>query len=182
MAAANRWRRLAQAAAAGGGGGGAARAGEIQVFPIALEVGKCYQHIEATRSAFVGYGAERREVFFSTNQPRYVGEFKGLEETGHLGGDSTIATFNDGNIQDNFVEFTYPGEGQTCFIQVPCSHQPFNKTLTQVYEKKTGQSAEPGTGPANSIRKFLGIYKGGRRKNTRRARRQSKKTRSRSRN
>jgi hypothetical protein len=50
------------------------------------------------------------------------------------------------------------------------------KAVTEVYETKTGQSAEPGTGPADLIRKFAGIQnkRGGkktlRRKNLRSSR------------
>lgn len=57
-----------------------------------------------------------------------------------------------------------------------------NQAIRNVYESKTGQSATPGTGPANLIRAFTGVRvprgaEGGRR--TRRKNKKSKKTRSR---
>ena len=169
-------------AAAGGGGGVGPRAGETEVFRIIPEVGKCYQHIEATRSVYIGNANHR---YFSTNKPRYVGKFIRQVRQGWGDGMDVTDIFNDG-INENRVEYSY--EGFTCFIEVPC----YQTLVKNIYEQKTGQSGIPGTGPANLIGQFMGIAKGGikkegnkkggRRKNTRRAGRKSKKTRSKSRN
>jgi len=51
---------------------------------------------------------------------------------------------------------------------------PEHYLLQNIYEKKTGQSGTPGTGPANKIRAMIGSFKGGR---TRKMKRKSKKSR-----
>ena len=66
--------------------------------------------------------------------------------------------FND-NGKENHLDYSY--QGNTCFIKVPCrvdlNSKAKNQALRNVYETKTGQSANPGQGPANLIRSFAGI-------------------------
>jgi hypothetical protein len=156
-------------------------ANEIEVFRITPEEGKCYEHIEATRSQYIGAGNRR---YFSTNQPRYVGRFIRHESQGYGDGGHSWDIFKDGG-EENRVDYSY--EGNTCFIEVPCKlnfkSKARNQALRNVYESKTGTPANPGAGPANLIRSFAGIKvprgaEGGKRK-SRRLHKKSKKTRGR---
>jgi hypothetical protein len=61
---------------------------EIEVFRITPIVGRCYQHVEATREQ--GYGTNLR--YFTTNAPRYVGRFVEQRTTG-LGEGASISFF-----------------------------------------------------------------------------------------
>jgi hypothetical protein len=158
-----------------------AQSGEIEVFHNIPEEGKCYEHIEATRSQYIGAGNSR---YFSSNQPRYVGKFIRKERRGYGDGGEVWAIFND-NGRENRVDYSY--EGNTCFTEVPCklnlNSKAKNQAIRNVYEKKTGQSAKSGNGPANLIRSYAGIKvpkgaEGGSRK-TRRLRKKSRKTRTR---
>ena len=54
---------------------------------------------------------------------------------------------------------------------------PEHYLVQNIYEKKTGQSGTPGTGPLNHIRGFIGSVKGGK---TRKARKAKKSRKSRS--
>jgi hypothetical protein len=56
--------------------------------------------------------------------------------------------------------------GQTLYIPVPLLKKDIesvikikanNAMVREVYERKTGQTAKPGHGPANTIRNFIGI-------------------------
>jgi hypothetical protein len=158
-----------------------AKPGEIEVFRISPKVDKCYEHIEATRSQYMGGGNHR---YFSTNKPRYVGKFVKQMRQGYGNGGTVWDIFNQ-NGKENRVDYTY--EGYTCFNEVPCkielNSKAKNQALRNVYESTTGKSATPGNGPANLIRSYAGIKvprgaEGGRR--TRRIKnKKSKKTRSR---
>ena len=150
---------------------------EMEVFRISPEEGKCYEHIEATRSQYIRGGNRR---YFSNNEASYVGKFIREIRRGYGDGGEVWAIFND-NGKENRIKYSY--EGHTCFIEVPCkidlNSMAKNQALRNVYETKTGQSATPGEGPANLIRSFAGIRvpkgaKGGKR--TRKSRK-NKKTR-----
>jgi hypothetical protein len=156
-----------------------AQAGEIEVFRNIPEEGKCYEHVEATRSEY-NRGQPRR-VYFTTNQPVYVGKFIRQERDGYGDHASSSAFFMNNGEE---IEVPYSWEGRTCFMEVPCklnlNSKAKNQAVRNVYENKTGQSAKPGNGPANLIRSYAGIKvpKGanGGYKKTRKAKR-SKKTR-----
>lgn len=131
---------------------------EMEVFRIAPEEGKCYEHIEATRSQDLGGGNRR---YCSSNKPRYVGKFIRDEKRysrKSADGVETRGFFND-NGTENHLDYSY--QGNTCFIKVPCkvdlNSKAKNQALRNVYESKTGHSANPGQGPANLIRSFAGI-------------------------
>jgi len=112
-----------------------AKAGEVEVFRITPEVGKCYEHIEATRT---DPNAGRFTSYFSTNQPTYVGKYihsysKGelIEEIEIPGGHgrtrreiveraTTYDVFDDNGKE---TRIKYSEEGNTCFIEVPCKTQ-----------------------------------------------------------
>jgi hypothetical protein len=83
--------------------------GEIEVFFINPEVGKCYEHVEATRKEYFGHGKFR---YFTTNTPRYVGKFIRQERKGHHDNIEVTGIFDNGR-----VEYSY---GYTCFTEVPC--------------------------------------------------------------
>jgi hypothetical protein len=91
-----------------------AQAGEVEVFRITPEVGKCYEHIEATRTLNIR-GGDRK--YYSENQPAYVGKFLRHERYGAGNGMETFAFFDD-NGKENKVEYSF--EGNTCFIEVKC--------------------------------------------------------------
>jgi len=163
-----------------------AQAGEIEVFRISPEVGKCYQHIEATRDVIIGLG-ERR--YFSTNTPLYVGKFVRHLRYGYGNGGETHAIFNKGG-DEIIVKYSYAGN--TCFIEVPCLENTIlskarNQEIRRAYELMTKQSAAPGSGAADLIREFAGTKvpkgaEGGRRKYKRSSKRKhSKKRKTRSR-
>jgi len=167
-----------------------AQVGEQEVFNIHLEEGKCYEHIEATRILPPNEGGEHR--YFSTNVPRYVGRFV-KNETIMYGGYAAerYAIFNN-RLEE--IRILYDNRGRTCFIEVPCTDvanvikdKAINQALRAIIESKTKQSAGPGLGAANLIRKFAGIKvpkgaEGGRRKYKRSSKRkQSKKRKTRSR-
>ena len=86
-----------------------ANEGEIEVFFINPEVGKCYEHVEATRKEYIGGGKSR---YFTTNTPRYVGKFIRKERYGSGDGVEVTGIFDNGR-----VEYSY---GYTCFTEVPC--------------------------------------------------------------
>ena len=107
---------------------------EKEVFRISLEVGKCYEHVEATRDEWIkgkyvmkskdnpeGY-IEPRWRYFSTNQPTYVGKFLKVERWGGHGGygdgAEVVAVFSN-NGREVRVRYSY--EGFTCFNEVPCT-------------------------------------------------------------
>lgn len=162
-----------------------ARAGEQQVFRITPEVGKCYEHIEATRSVYMGNG---ERAYFSTNQPVYVGKYlRGVRVGGYGDGAENFAIF-----QNPEEEKTIRISDNTCFIEVPCKldvdvlSKARDQAVRNVYEKATGMSAAPGTGPANLIRAFASIKvpkgaEGGRRRKTQRKQQQRKQKKHRSR-
>jgi hypothetical protein len=157
-----------------------ARAGEIEVFRINPEVGKCYEHVEATRNDNTDWEHVR---YFSTNEPRYVGEFVRAERQGYRNSSTYSCFFKIGRAE-NRVDYSYEG---TCFIEVPCvadaiASKARNQALRNVYETKTHRSATPGMGSANLIRSFAGIYapRGGiPRTRSKRGKRKNAKTRSR---
>lgn len=90
-----------------------AEAGEVEVFRITPQVGKCYQHVEATRDDYI----QGKRRYFSTNTPRYVGVFLRHEQYGQRNGADHYDFFDD-NGTENKVTYSY--EGMTCFIEVPC--------------------------------------------------------------
>ena len=105
---------------------------EMEIFRISPEEGKCYEHIEATRSQYIRGGNRR---YFSTNQPRYVGKFIREERSGYGDGGQVWAIFND-NGTENRVEYSY--EGNTCFIEAPCKGaQGGKRTRKSRKNKKT---------------------------------------------
>jgi hypothetical protein len=137
-----------------------ARAGELQVFKITPEVGKCYEHIEATRSVYMGGG---NRTYFSTNQPVYVGKYLSFLRIGGYGdGAENFAIFQNGEIRMST---------DTCFIEVPCK---LDQAVHIISEKARDESAAPGTGPANAGIKVPNGAEGGHRRKTQRKQRRQR--------
>jgi hypothetical protein len=91
-----------------------AQAGEVEVFRITPQVDKCYEHIEATRSVYIGGG---KYTYFSKNEPKYVGKFIIQKSHGDRNGAKYYDYFDD-NGKENVVQYSY--EGLTCFTEVKC--------------------------------------------------------------
>lgn len=127
-----------------------AAAGELEVFRITPEIGKCYKHVEATRSVWVDGPAPNRRRFrryFSTKEPRYVGKFVSTHQQGSGDGAHTWDFFDD-NGKVNRVDYSY--EGNTCFIEVSCM-EPTAENRARKSNVLTELSAMPP----------VGIYPGG---------------------
>jgi len=93
-----------------------ARPGETEVFRLTPEIGKCYEHAESTRQEYVGGGQFRH---YTTNEPRYVGEFMKTVRDGYGDGGTVVSYFFDSRtVTENQVNYSY--EGNTCFREVPC--------------------------------------------------------------
>jgi len=94
-----------------------AKAGEIEVLSINPEVGKCYEHVEATRSEYTrGKGFK----YYTTNSPRYVGKFIREGRIQPANPDSLISSFFDDNGTENRIN--HSPEMNTCFIEVQCKN------------------------------------------------------------
>lgn len=93
-----------------------ARPGETEVFRLTPEIGKCYEHAEATRREYIGGGQSR---YYTTNEPKYVGEFMKTLRYGYGDGGTVISHFLDSKtVTENKVDYSYAGD--TCFREVPC--------------------------------------------------------------
>jgi len=93
--------------------------GEIEVFRIPPEEGKCYEHVEATRDVYVrGEGTKYfSRKYFSTNKPKYVGKFIEFKQYGRGDGATYSSFFNrDGEK----VEIPHSYDMYTCFIETKC--------------------------------------------------------------
>lgn len=94
--------------------------GEVEVFRIDPEVGKCYKHAEHTRRA----GRWPNERYFFTGEPRYVGRLLRTERQGYGDGGTVWSIFDNDGVQ-NRVDYSY--EGRTSFVEVPCGPSAENK-------------------------------------------------------
>jgi len=93
-----------------------AKAGEIEVFPIDLEIGKCYEHVEITRPEYTrGQGFK----YYTSNSARYVGKFTRDQRIGSGDSQKIISFFND-NGTENRVD--HSPRGTTTYIEVPCKN------------------------------------------------------------
>ena len=103
---------------------------ELKVFRIDPVVGKCYEHIEATRSVALGNG---KRNYFSSNKPTYVGEFVRLDRDGYGQGGTATGVFNNNGTEVE-VHYTF----DTCFNEVPCKSNGGSKSRkTRNLNKKT---------------------------------------------
>lgn len=105
---------------------------EIEVFRITPEIGKCYEHVEATREQ----GRWPNERYFTTNTPRYVGRFIKQVQKGFGDNSSIRDYFQDNNGNEQIVDYSY--EGKTCFREVPClpNNVPSLEELSRKIVKK----------------------------------------------
>ena len=91
--------------------------GEVEVFRLTPEVGKCYKHAEYTRRT----GRWPNERYFFTGEPRYVGRFIETIHQGHGEGGYAWSIFDDDGVK-NRVDYSY--EARTSFVEVPCQGRP----------------------------------------------------------
>ena len=94
-----------------------AEPGETEVFFLALEKGKCYEHAEATRNEYIGEGKRR---YFTTNVPKYVGEFTKELQFGSGDGTEVYSYFEDSSTGETH-RIAHSYRGNTCFREVPCA-------------------------------------------------------------
>lgn len=83
-------------------------------YSIVPEVGHCYEYAEATRKQ----GKYPTERYFTTNAPRYVGEFIRSVRGGNSEYGGFCAYFKDNHCKEQRVDYSY--DGNTCFREVPC--------------------------------------------------------------
>jgi hypothetical protein len=100
-----------------------ARPGETEVFFISPEKGKCYEHVEATRDEYIGDGKRR---YFTTNVPKYVGEYTRQMRSGSGDGMEVYSYFEDSRTGKTH-EIAHSYEGNTCFLEVPCPPTPMER-------------------------------------------------------
>ena len=96
---------------------------EVEVFRITPEKGKCYKTAEFTRQT--GSYSKPPERYYTTNEPRYVGQFLGTVIMGSGDGMTADSYFVDEGGKENRVSHSY--EGRTSFIQVLCGLTAANK-------------------------------------------------------
>lgn len=112
-----------------------AKAGETEMFFIILEVGKCYEHAEATRKTYEGDGEHR---YFTSNQPVYVGKFVRIEKTGSGDWVESTAFFNN---QGNEVKIKYSYEGNTVFREVECKGNSGGRRKSKKQKRKVKKTS-----------------------------------------
>jgi len=87
---------------------------EIECWRDTPEIGKCYETVESTRRT----GPWDNRKYYSTNKPRYVGEYVGERRYGMGDGSQIYWDFKNDNGEDEEVHLSY--EGTTCVIEVEC--------------------------------------------------------------
>jgi hypothetical protein len=87
------------------------RSDEIELFRVPLEIGKCYEYAESTRSEGIFYSDKR---YYTTNPLRYVGRFLGYS----FDRNSVDAAIFDLYGEQRVVNFSHTGD--TFFNEVAC--------------------------------------------------------------
>jgi hypothetical protein len=112
-----------------------AQAGETELFFINLEVGKCYEHAEATRKTYEGNGKYR---YFTSSQPVYVGKFVRQTETGSRDEKDVNSFFNN---QGNEVKINHSYEGNTVFREVECKGNDGGRRKSKKQKRKVKKTS-----------------------------------------
>lgn len=112
-----------------------AKAGETEMFLINLEVGKCYEHAEATRKTNEG---DMEHRYFTSRQPVYVGKFVRKETTGVRDGMEITAFFNN---RGNEVKIKYSYEGNTVFREVECKGNDGGRRKSKKQKRKVKKTS-----------------------------------------
>jgi len=112
-----------------------AKARETEMFFIILEVGKCYEHAEATRKTYEGDGKYR---YFTSSQPVYVGKFVRQTKEGERGGMKVNSFFNN---QGNEVKIKYSDDGNTVFREVECKGNSGGRRKSKKQKRKVKKTS-----------------------------------------
>jgi hypothetical protein len=154
--------------------------GEVEVFRLSPEVGKCYEHAEYTRSTG-GYPSKSAARYFYMGKPKYVGRFVVTERSGWGDGGNVWSIFNDKGVK-NRVDYSY--WGKTCFREVECDEGPTEENKAKKAATIRNLNATPPTGiypgGKNYHRAKANFETLGGRKSSRKTRKTRKSRRSRS--
>lgn len=109
-----------------------AKEGETEVFFITPEVGKCYEHAEATRRT---PGVQTKSTrYFTTNQPVYVGKFLKKVIMGSGDGADVYSFFLNDEGKEVRIRSSY--EGTTCYREVQCKGSSEGGRKTRKHKRK----------------------------------------------
>jgi hypothetical protein len=112
-----------------------AKAGETEMFFLSLEVGKCYEHAEATRTTNEGSGKYR---YFTSSQPVYVGKFVRTIRTGSGDGMEADSFFNN---QGDEVKISHSYKGNTVFREVECKGNDGGRRKSKKQKRKVKKTS-----------------------------------------
>jgi hypothetical protein len=136
-----------------------------------LQPGQIYVLVETDETGFQKYNYVRIRSKTTIRIPRYVLMMDVLDTLKNKIGERQIVVNSDKNI---YVFFNL----KTDKLGQAIGKQATRQAIDEVYEGKTGQSAQPGTGPADLIRGFVGVQPPKRAgKKTRRQRKRSRRNR-----
>jgi hypothetical protein len=136
-----------------------------------LQPGQIYVLVETDETGFQKYNYVRIRSKTTIRIPRYVLMMDVLDTLKNKIGERQIVVNSDKNI---YVFFNL----KTNKLAEAIGKQATRQAIDEVYEGKTGQSAQPGTGPADLIRGFVGVQPPKRAgKKTRRRRNRSRRNR-----
>jgi hypothetical protein len=137
-----------------------------------LQPGQIYVLVETDETGFQKYNYVRIKYKTTIRIPRYVLMMDILDTLKNKIGERQIVVNSDKNI---YVFFNL----KTDKLGQAIGKQATRQAIDEVYEGKTGQSAQPGTGPADLIRGFVGVQPPKRAGKKTRRNNRSKRTRSR---
>lgn len=137
-----------------------------------LQPGQIYVLVETDETGFQKYNYVRIRSKTTIRIPRYVLMMDVLDTLKNKIGERQIVVNADKNI---YVFFNL----KTNKLAEAIGKQATRQAIDEVYEGKTGQSAQPGTGPADLIRGFVGVQppKNAKGRKTRRRRNRSRRNR-----
>jgi hypothetical protein len=137
-----------------------------------LQPGQIYVLVETDETGFQKYNYVRIRTKTTIRIPRYVLMMDVLDTLKNKIGERQIVVNSDKNI---YVFFNL----KTDKLGQAIGKQATRQAIDEVYEGKTGQSAQPGTGPADLIRGFVGVQPPKRAGKKTQRNKRSKRTRSR---
>jgi hypothetical protein len=137
-----------------------------------LQPGQIYVLVETDETGFQKYNYVRIRSKTTIRIPRYVLMMDVLDTLKNKIGERQIVVNSDKNI---YVFFNL----KTDKLGQAIGKQATRQAIDEVYEAKTGQSAQPGTGPADLIRGFVGVQPPKRAGKKTQRNKRSKRTRSR---
>jgi len=144
----------------------------VQIRIGLLQPGQIYVLVETDETGFQKYNYVRIKYKTTIRIPRYVLMMDVLDTLKNKIGERQIVVNSDKNI---YVFFNL----KTDKLGQAIGKQATRQAIDEVYEANTGQSAQPGTGPADIIRGFVGVQPPKRAGKKTRRNKRSKRTRSR---